>query len=287
MNTHGSPLPASPAAEALQARLRDEHTLEVINRLLDRIDSLEKTVTRLTELVEQGPGMVSMLTDMADDALAQAKARGIEMEERLRNALHLAERLTAPDLVAKLDQVLTLINQAPGLASMVTDIVDENFRMAAQRGVNVDERLRAGLSLAEQLTDPAMVDKLQGLMGMAQQSSGLIAMAMDIFDESYRKAIDQGVDLERLLSNATSVTKRLSSLLDSPEYQALMDSGILAPETLSTVSGLGQALVESRRVPPHKTSLFGLMRSLGDPDVQRALAFLTDFARAFGQKLKN
>ncbi|RMG56395.1 MAG: DUF1641 domain-containing protein [Bacteroidetes bacterium] len=287
MNTHGSALPDTPAGKELQRRLHDEHTLEVLNRLLDRIDSLERTVTRLTELVEQGPGMVSMVTDMADEAMSHAKTNGIEVEDRLRNALILAERLTAPEMVTKLDQLLSLFNQAPGMASMVTDIVDENFRMAAARGVNVDERFRAGLELVQQLTHPDMVRKLQGLIGMAEQSSGLIAMAMDIFDESYQKALEQGLDLERLLGNATSVTKRLSALLNSDEYQALMASGILSPETLSTVSGLGQALVESRQAPPRQVGLWGLMRSLGDPDVQRAIAFLTDFARAFGQKLKD
>ncbi len=150
---------STEAGQHFQEKLTDEHTLTVLNRLLDKIDSLEKTVEKIATATEQGPGYVSMVTDMVDETIRNSAARGVDIEQRLGTALHLAERLTAPETVEKLDQLIRFADQAPGLISMFTDIVDEAMSRAKARGIDIEAHLDTGLQLAEKITSPEMRDK--------------------------------------------------------------------------------------------------------------------------------
>ena len=155
--------PDTPAGHGLQQRLHDERTLLALTRLLDRIDSLEKTVDTLTQAIEQAPSMAAMVGDIVDEGYRSAAAQGIDVEARLRTALALADKLTAPEMVARLDHLLALADQAPGMAAMVGDIVDESYRTAAANGIDIEERLREALGLAERLTAPEMIVSLKAL----------------------------------------------------------------------------------------------------------------------------
>ena len=73
---------ATPAGQHLQARLSDERTLEALDHILQRIDTLETAVARLADIMEQGPGFVAMAADMVDDQVREAKAKGIYVDER-------------------------------------------------------------------------------------------------------------------------------------------------------------------------------------------------------------
>ena len=327
----------------LQQRLNDPQTAAALTRLLDRIDTLEQTVNTLARLLEQGPGLVSMATDTVDDAFRQAAAAGVDVDARLRAALQMAEKLTAPDMVEKLDRLLTVVDQAPGLVSMATDTVDDAFRQAAAagvdvdarlraalqmaekltapdmvekldrlltlvdqapglismttdmaddafrqaaaRGVDVDARLRAALQIAEKLTAPDMVERLNRLLGLVEQGPGLMAMVVDMVDEGYRQAVAAGFDPELFVRQGVNVTTRMAVLLDSNEVNALLDSGILEPKTLRVIGSAGRALAETQVQPREKVGMLGLLRALGDPDVQQALGFLVTFGREFGRTL--
>ena len=269
----------------LQQRLNDPQTAAALTRLLDRIDTLEQTVNTLARLLEQGPGLVSIAADSVDDAFRQATAAGVDVDARLRAALQMAEKLTAPDMVAKLDRLLTLVDQAPGLVSMATDTVDDAFRQAAAAGVDVDARLRAALQIAEKLTAPDMMERLNRLLGLVAQGPGLTAMVVDMVDEGYRQAVAAGFDPELFVRQGVHVTTRMAVLLDSNEVNALLDSGILEPKTLRVIGGAGRALAETQAQPREKVGMLGLLRALGDPDVQQALGFLVTFGREFGRTM--
>ncbi|MCI5083399.1 MAG: DUF1641 domain-containing protein [Saprospiraceae bacterium] len=276
---------ASEAGQQLQEKLNSERTLRSLDHLLDRIDTLEKAVERLTDVMEQGPGLVSMGVDMADEAYKEAQARGVQIEQRLAAALHLAEKLTAPEMVEKLEQVFDFVHQAPGLVSMTMDMADETYKRAADNGVVVEERLAAALQIAEKLTQPQMVAQLNGLMDTANQLPGLIAMFVDMLDEGYQRAADNGVDLGALSQQGVAAMQQASEIMNSEEFKALQNSGVLSPATLGVIAKTGEALVESQQQPVKKMGLFGLMGALNDKDRQKALGFLMNFTKSFGQKL--
>ena len=240
------------AAKQLQERLNSERTLKALDHLLARIDTLEQAVDRLATTMEQGPGMVSMVTDMVDEAYQSADHRGVNLEQRFSNALQLLEQLTAPAMVEKLKGLMTLSDQIPGLVSMATDMIDEGYQNAAARNVNLEARLGAGLQMLEKLTDPEMVEKLNNLFQLADQLPGLIAMTVDMVDEEAARASNQGIDF---------------------------------PALLALGSKAGQAVTEAQSMPKKKVGIFGLMRELRHPDRQKALAFLMNITEQFGKKL--
>jgi uncharacterized protein (UPF0335 family) len=327
----------------LQAKLNEPNVVGALTRLLDRIDSLEQTVEKLTTAVEQAPGMMAMAADAVDDVYAQAAAKGVDVDARLRTALAMAERLTAPEMLARLDgllmmaeqapglsamaadavddvyrqaaergvdidarlragleiaekltapemianlnQVLAMAEQGPGLAAMIADMVDDAFRRAGEKGIDIDGRLRAGLEITEKLTSPEMLANLDGLVTMANQGPGLMAMTVDIVDDTYAQAVQHGIDPENLGRQAIMVTTRLAELLESGEINNLLDSGVLDPEAVGVVSSAANALVESRNQTIEPVGLIGMMKALRDPDLQNAIGFLMSFGKQFGKNL--
>lgn len=286
MDTNGTMLwSESEAGQQLQARLSSEKTLKALDHLLARIDTLEQAVERLADIMQQGPGLVSMATDSIDETVKVAAAKGIDLEERLANALHLAEQLTSPQMVNQLSQLFAMMEQLPGLSAMAIDMVDEGYRVAASQGISIEQRLTLALQLAERLTQPAVVERLHAVLDLSDQLPGLVAMGVDVLDEGYRNAAEAGLDLGTLSEQGIAVLKQLSTLLSSDAFKHLLQSGLLAPDTVGIVAKAGDALVESQQRPPKKVGLFGLMSALNDADRQRALGFLMDFAKQFGKKL--
>ena len=87
MKTNGNPTwLESKAGQKLQQSLSEEKVLNGIDHLLHRIGTLETAVERLTSIMEQGPGMLSMVTDMADAEYKKAADRGANPARRKHQA---------------------------------------------------------------------------------------------------------------------------------------------------------------------------------------------------------
>ncbi|HFA47685.1 MAG TPA: hypothetical protein ENJ95_01560, partial [Bacteroidetes bacterium] len=212
-NTNGATASWSEteAGKKVMARFSEERTLNAIDHLLARIDTLDKAVENLTTFMRQGPGLVAMKVDMVDEMYREADAKGVNIDERLKGALDIAEKLTAPEMVEKLDGLLKLADQMPGLVAMKVDMLDEAYREADAKGVNIDERLGAALNIAEKLTAPEMVEKLDGLLKLADQMPGLVAMKVDMLDEAYREADAKGVNIDERLGAALNIAEKLTA----------------------------------------------------------------------------
>lgn len=133
-----------------------------------------------------------------------------------------------------------------------------------------------------------VIDVLRPVVALAQQAPAAAAMLGDTFDEVMRKAIDSGVDVERGLLNGAEAALRFGAIMDAgkvAELEALLQSGVLDPAALQTIGDLGRALVDTASSPPKAVGPMGLLKALGDPDVQRALGFLVNFAERFGRRL--
>jgi hypothetical protein len=145
----------------------------------------------------------------------------------------------------------------------------------------IEERTRV---LAE------VTDALRPLLTLAPQAPALVAILMDSFDEAMRAAHDKGIDVERGVLNGAEAALRFGATMDADkvrELDALLKSGVLAPGTLHVVGELGRALTETAASPPAAMGFFGLLKALGQPDVQRALGFLVTFAERFGRRLRD
>lgn len=294
----------------LRKRLQDPDTQDALLRLLDRLDTIERTVDRLERLDAQLPMLLSTATDVVDAELTRAADRGVVLDERTREALALAEKLTEPQTAAALTRLMdrldqmedlaALADQVPGVVATSVDTLDDALTRAADRGVVLDERAREGLHLLEQLTEPETAralaavmdraDQLEDLMQLVDRAPDAIATVVDMLDAEVAKAYARGHSPEETLRQTVGTLGRLGELFRTDEFEALLDSGVLDPEALNVVGSLGAALVdtqkEATRGKTPKRGVFGLLGALRDPDVQHAIGFLTQFAKKFGQNLR-
>jgi uncharacterized protein YjgD (DUF1641 family) len=292
-------------ADALEKRLQDSDIRHVLARLLDRLDTIEEAMDTL----QQMPDVLRTATDVVDDELTRAADRDVVLDERAREALTLAEKLTEPETVEvlsglidrldRLEQVAALADDLPDATMVAAETIDDALTRAADRGVVVDERAREGLRLLEQMTEPDTAaalgavldraDQLEHLAELADTAPEAIATVVDILDAEYARISARGADPEQVLRQTVGALGRLGDLFRTDEFEALLDSGVLNPEALQAVGSLGTALAESQQEAQRgeipSRGVFGLLGALRDPDVQRAVGFITTFAKRFGQKL--
>ncbi len=234
--THAS----TNGAAHLEERLNNPDTAQALNRLLDRLDTIEEAVDKLDAMMTQGPAMLAMMTDMADDVYREAEASGVDLDERLRLTLQLAERLTAPRTAEVLSQLM------------------------------------------------ARMDDLEHLLALSEQAPGFMAMLVDMFDDVYRQTEEAGYDLHKVIHEGPEAFIRINEFAASESFKKLLDSGVLDPEAIDIVGKVGDALVDcSCQDDMPEVGLFGLLRAIRDPDTRRALGFLTEFGRRFGQELND
>jgi hypothetical protein len=163
----------------------------------------------------------------------------------------------------------------------------------AEPSMDTEDKVSADATLQtiEQRTR-AIVDVAEGLrplMAIAQQAPAFVAVLIDSFDEAMRTANDNGIDVERGLLNGAEAALRFGATMDAEkvrELDALLKSGVLAPGTLQIIGEFGRALTETAAAPPSTAGALGLLKALGQPDVQRALGFLVTFAERFGRRLR-
>ncbi|MFK8008635.1 MAG: DUF1641 domain-containing protein [Saprospiraceae bacterium] len=244
----------TPAGKHLQESLSNQKTLSSIDRLLNRIDTLENAVEKLTIVMEQSPGMLSMAADVADETYRNAAKNGVDIEQRLKSALHLAEQLTSPAMMEKLESFISFTHQTPGLISITMDMVDEGIQRSAENGVVIENRLKNALTMAEKLTAPEMVEKLNGLLQLADQAPGLISIAMDSFDEQMGKMARSGIDIQEFVQLGKDASNAMAQAKTMPEAK---------------VGGI-----------------FSMLKTMRDPDRQRVIGFLMNIAKAYGQQMK-
>lgn len=154
----------APNGTELQVRLNQPEMALALNRLLDRIDTLEQAVSTLTATLGQAPGFIAMAGDILDEGYRKAAASGTNLEERAMSGLALLNRLTEPRLVAQLEQLLALATQAPGLLAMAGDMVDDAYRSAANAGVDVELMLRKGATAAVKFSEVVASDSFDTLL---------------------------------------------------------------------------------------------------------------------------
>ena len=195
----------------------------------------------------------------------------------------------------RMEAVMEIAQQGPHMAAMFTDTVDETFRRAAMKGVDLEGRLNNLLAMLERLSSDdtskvltAVLDRsnqLKQTLDMFDEGPLFFAMVTDMMDEMAGKVRDSGVDLDVFVKQSIKGFERLALLVNSGEFEALLDSGVFSAEAANTVGMLGKALAQSNAESPESVGLFGMLGVMREPDVQRAMGFLTKVLRHFGRAL--
>jgi hypothetical protein len=129
-----------------------------------------------------------------------------------------------------------------------------------------------------------IVEPLRPVAELAGQARALAAMAGDTFDDVMRTAMKNGIDVERGLLNGAGAAIRFGATMDAEKVRVLQ-SGVLHPAPLRKVGELARALSATAATSVQPAGALGLIKALGNSDVQRALGFLIAFAERFGDRL--
>ena len=204
---------------------------------------------------------------------------------------------TRPDLEAtlrriearleRLEQAIEPITQAttaaPAFTSTAVDVIDE---WANQHG-DLDARLRTLSELLERLTRPEALAPLMAFVELTEQAKPAVATFTDIVDETMARAAADGMEIERLVESTKNALLRLAHLATAREVQALLDSGVLDPATLSTLGLAARAVADASEQRPPRIGMLGALRAARQPSVQRALGFLITVADNLGTNLSS
>jgi len=204
--------------------------------------------------------------------------------ERAPNVAHLLARIEARlDRIERtLAPIEKLAHDAPALAATVGDIGDE---IAARLG-NTEQRVQALGDLAERLTRPDTLRTLGHVVDVIESAPNLVATATDTADELIAQAAEEGLDLTHVVDDTKRLFIGLLKLMTSPQLRALLDSGMLDPQVLTTLGIVARSVADANEVEPPQVGIFGAMKRLRDGDTQRALGFVLRVAEGVGRRLR-
>ncbi|WP_428268510.1 hypothetical protein [Haliangium sp.] len=284
--------------------MADKHAV-TLESLSERLDRIERTLTRLDQVLAQAPAVVATVTDVADELAARSVEAGVLPEERVTEAVRLIERMTQPRTLQALDRIMAHVDtlgeatdlaaQAAPTAAMVGDIVDEWALRAADQGIELDDRVRRSLHLVERITEPKVTDALEAVLTriervqiLVEQLDALpaaVATVVDVADELLLAAAERGFDIETIVRTGIDILGRFGRLLQSQEFQGVLDSGVLEPRVVGIIGQLGQALSDARAEAMGKAGWLSVFRATRDTHVQRTLDFGVRFLRHLGNRL--
>lgn len=118
---------------------------------------------------------------------------------------------------------------------------------------------------------------------LASTLPGAVAVLIDTFDGVAARLGEAGVNLDDRMRSVGTALEVATAPRAVAGLAALVESKLLEPSSLATVSQLASALAEHGASEP--VGAWGALRALRDPDVQRALGFLLAVARQFGKNL--
>lgn len=208
---------------------------DAVHPLLARLDSIDRRLARIEPVLDalgQAPAMAAAVVDVVDEQTGRLRERGVDLDERLAGGLALLERLSDPAMVARVDALLDLADQAPGLASMAMDIVDEQAGLLRDDGIDPGAALANGARTALQfasMVGPREIHALKTVLAsqaLSPESVEVVSAAAQALVECQgRERQRVGVfallralrepDVQRALDFVIGVTRRFGAALES------------------------------------------------------------------------
>lgn len=230
----------------------DARIAETLDRLLARLDALERKVDQLAArtlsedavgVLDTFAGRVPTIADAAGSGAAyawqQAEAAGIDPIAAGMATVGLVTTLGKP---AHIEAAGRLAEKAMGQ----TELVEKALDAAPRLGKALDR-----LDLLEKVLD----------------ASGDVDPAA----------------LETVVRQGGKMLGRIAKILSSPEFQRLVDTADAS--TFDVATQATGALVATRANPPQPVGPFGALKAMNDPDVRKAVGFTLAVAKRFGQTL--
>ncbi len=153
-----------------------------LSRVEQKLDRLEQRLAFLDQL----PAVLEAGASTADDL-----ARTHQLHERMEKALHLLEKLTRPEMLSKLEQLIELANAAPDQISAIFGTIDDLADKARKEGIDIGAIV------------PDLADTTLSLLRALQQARthvdepGLFSVLTAVRDPNVSRAFGFGIALAR------------------------------------------------------------------------------------------
>lgn len=246
--------------EQLLARLSEERTAEALHHLLDRLDVIAFTVDALN-------GFLGRANEVADSV-----AEGMQDLRKTVGA----------------DETASMLGKLPAMARTGVQLADMAQTPAVQR------IMQSGV--VEKLGDPAtienvklLIERLELAVFTLEALQGFLARGDEIAESLAGGVADMRGAIPDI--DPVQLRRTLAALPTLVEAgNVLVKSGMLDADIVGTLGEIGHVFAssyqEAKVKHPQSLGLFGLLRALQDPDVNRALNFGIRFAKAYGQSIK-
>ena len=200
------------------------------------------------------------------------------------------ESTNAPSLESRveniermLSRIETQLAELPNLVATGVDTMDGLAREANERGIDIDQRLEALVSLLELSTRPAVVKTMELAAEAAQHGPGLVAMAVDTFDKIVLDMQERGVEV----CEGVDSLGKLAEMFIKPEFlqsvTTLID--VATPRALETTELIASAMVEASDAAPTKLGPLGMVRAMGKGNGKLVLGFTANLVQNLGERL--
>lgn len=302
-----SPPTTEPTDEVGDGRTDSGSPPDRIDELNRRMDRIERKLDRLTGVLDQAPNVAATVGDVADDYARRAAEEGASVDDRVEALEPVLMRLSEPEVLETLEMLLErtdriqetveLLDSLEGGAAMVGDVVDSYAMELEKQGAGVDERLQAFGQLVARATEPEVLETLQMIVErneslreaveMIDQMPGTLAMIVDMFDEVVMEASRDGIDVVEFSAHIARAAEEFATLVQSVEFQELMDSGVLAPKAVRAVGAIGDAVAEASGEEPEGAGFFDALGALRRTNVRHALNFVLRVGEHFGDSLES
>jgi uncharacterized protein YjgD (DUF1641 family) len=208
---------------------------DTADRILSRLDAIESRLARIEPLLdtlEQAPALAASAVDVVDEHAGRLRDRGVDPQARLERLLGLMEQLTDDRTMHALESALALAKDAPGLASMAVDIVDEQAGRLRDEGIDPGFAIANGARTALQfasLVGPREVHALKTVLAseaLAPEAVAVVSAAAQALVECQgRERRRVGVfglmaalrdpDVQRALDFSIGVARRFGAALEA------------------------------------------------------------------------
>ncbi|HSD88106.1 MAG TPA: DUF1641 domain-containing protein [Kofleriaceae bacterium] len=146
-----------------------------------------------------------------------------------------------------------------------------------------EDRLLATIERLERKVDH-MERTIARLEGATAQVPAVVATVTDIVDGLVERLAARGIDVDERMRAVLRAADHLTSPRALDALASVLQSEIMASQTTEVIGRMGRAIVAAEH-EARPVGMWGLMRALRDPEVQRAAGFLVSMARRFGEEL--
>lgn len=139
---------------SLEDRLNDPQTAEVLHKLLDQAETLERMLALAGEL----PNVLAIAIDFFDAISRKASNDGIDIEERATRLFNLVVQITEPANIKAMERLVSrlpklesgsvLLDELPNLMATAVDVFDDWATQVKKEGIDLEQSLRQGLHAA-------------------------------------------------------------------------------------------------------------------------------------------